>query len=57
MNMAAGVSSEISVPVYAPLHLKGKGKFCPIRVRESLEGEYIRSSTLSLTSALDGMGD
>jgi hypothetical protein len=33
----------------------GKGKVCPKTDHEGLEGEYRRSSTLSLTSAVDGV--
>jgi len=36
--------------------LKGKGKVRPRTDNEGPEGEYIYRSTLSLTSALDGMG-
>ena len=35
---------------------KGKGKFRPRKVQEGTEGEYTYSSTLSLTSILDGSG-
>jgi hypothetical protein len=35
---------------------KGKGKFHPRTDHAGLEGEYRYSSTLSLTSALDGVG-
>ena len=32
------------------------GKFHPITCHEGTEGEWVTSSTLSLTSALDGVG-
>jgi len=35
---------------------EGKGKFHPRRGHKGAEGEYRYSSTLSLTSALDGGG-
>jgi hypothetical protein len=35
---------------------RGKSKICPITGHEGPEGEYRYSSTLSLTSALDGVG-
>jgi hypothetical protein len=35
---------------------KGKGKFHPRRGHEDSEGEYRYSSTLSLTSAVNGAG-
>jgi hypothetical protein len=44
-------------PVLQPMHSlhgKGKGKFHPITGQEDADGEYRYSSTLSLTSALDG---
>jgi len=37
-------------------HGKDKGKFLPRTGHEGLEGEHRYSSTLSLTSALDGIG-
>jgi hypothetical protein len=36
---------------------KGKGKVLPRTGHEATEGEYIYSSTLSLPSTLDGVGD
>jgi len=36
--------------------VKGKGKFHPITGHEGPEGEYMYSSTLSLTLARDGVG-
>jgi hypothetical protein len=39
-----------------PVPLKGKGKVLPRTGHEGTEGEYRYSSTLSLTSALDGGG-
>jgi hypothetical protein len=36
---------------------KGKGKGQPIKGHEGQELEYRYSSTLSLTSAIDGVGD
>jgi hypothetical protein len=38
------------------LYCKGTGKFYPITGHESQEGEEMYSSSLSLTSALDGVG-
>jgi hypothetical protein len=37
-------------------HCKGKGKVLPRTGHEDLEGECRYTSTLSLTSALDGVG-
>ena len=36
--------------------MKGKGKGHPVTGHESPEGEWMYSSTLSLTSTLDGVG-
>ena len=36
---------------------KGKSTFLPRTDHEDPEGEYVYSSTLSLTSALGGVGD
>jgi len=36
---------------------KVKGKFQPVTCNENTDGEYSYGSTLSLTSALNGVGD
>ena len=47
----------LSIPVQPYLNwIKGKGEVRPITGHEGPEGEYRYSSTLSLTSALDGVG-
>ena len=43
-------------PNISAIHIQGKSKGHPLTGHESPEGNYTYSSTLSLTSALDGVG-